>query len=239
MLNLSLDNEQEWLIRPIGYVHSPYKQKFGIARQPGLVPAAQARIDLCSEFNTDCVRGLAEYDYIWIQFVFHATINDGWLSLIRPPKLGGKEKKGVFATRSPHRPNHLGLSLLKLDKVVVSDKVSLHVSGIDLLDLTPVIDIKPYLPFVEAKVHASGSYANAHALLQVQWSAQSQQQLIDFSISYDFYQLINQSLSQDPRPVHQHHKNKTYVMNLDEWDILFQISDKVVVVLQIRKHIDV
>ena len=231
-------NKQQWLIKPIGYVHSPYKQKFGLARQPGLVPVAQACIELLPTFNADCVRGLEEYDYIWVQFVFHGAINDGWLPLIRPPKLGGKEKKGVFATRSPHRPNHLGLSLLKLEEIIITDTVSICVSGIDLLDQTPVIDIKPYLPFVEAKTHAAGSYAQARELLQVDWSAEALQQLKDFFLNDEFYQLVSQSLAQDPRPVHQHHKDKIFVMNLYNWDVLFRVNGSIVVVTMIRKHVE-
>lgn len=89
-----------WTIRPIGYINSPYKQKFGVARQPGLVPAAQAYIDLSTEFTAECVRGLSDYEYIWVQFIFHATIKDGWQPLIRPPKLGGKEKRGFCNSQS-------------------------------------------------------------------------------------------------------------------------------------------
>jgi tRNA (adenine37-N6)-methyltransferase len=239
MCEFSNNDKQKWLIQPIGHIYSPYKQKFGLARQPGLVPAAHARIDLCSQFKADCVRGLEEYDYIWVQFIFHAAIKDGWLPLIRPPKLGGKEKKGVFATRSPHRPNHLGLSLLKLEQISITDKVSIYVSGIDLLDQTPVIDIKPYLPFVEAKANAAGSYAQPRTLLEVQWSEEAQQQMKRFGIKSKFYQLVNQSLSQDPRPAHQQHSNKTYVMNLGDWDILFLVNGIVVVVTQLRKHVEI
>lgn len=239
MRELSSNHQQEWLITPIGYIHSPYKQKFGLARQPGLVPAATARIDLCPQFNADCIRGLEEYDYIWVQFIFHATVKEGWLPLIRPPKLGGKEKKGVFATRSPHRPNHLGLSLLKLERISITDHVSIYVSGIDLLDQTPVVDIKPYLPFVEAKENAAGSYAQPRTLLNVQWSTEALEQLSLYGLNDEFYQLVNQTLSQDPRPAHQHDKNKIYVMHLADWDILFIVDSQVVMVNKLRKHVEV
>jgi tRNA (adenine37-N6)-methyltransferase len=226
-----------WMIQPIGYICSPYKQKFGVARQPGLVPAAQAYIDLSAEFTADCVRGLSDYEYIWVQFVFHATVKDGWQPLIRPPKLGGKEKKGVFATRSPHRPNHLGLSLVKLELIEYREQIRLHVSGVDFLDQTPVVDIKPYIPFVEAKPDAGCGFACERELLNVHWSQEALQQLALFSLDLDYYQLVSQSLAQDPRPAHQHHADKIFVMHLFDWDVLFKVKDNVVEVTALREHV--
>ncbi|PIT13347.1 tRNA (N6-threonylcarbamoyladenosine(37)-N6)-methyltransferase TrmO [Snodgrassella alvi] len=230
-------SSEHWMIQPIGYIYSPYKQKFGVARQPGLVPAAHAYIDLSTEFTADCVRGLSDYDYIWVQFVFHATVKDGWQPLIRPPKLGGKEKKGVFATRSPHRPNHLGLSLVKLEQIEYGKQIRLHVSGVDFLDQTPVVDIKPYIPFVEAKPDANCSFAHERELLNVYWSQPALEQLALFSLDSNYYQLVNQSLAQDPRPVHQQHADKIFVMHLFDWDVLFQIKNNMVEVVGLRKHV--
>ena len=149
-------------ITPIATVHSPYKQKFGIARQPGLVPAAEVCIELNSKFTADSVRGLEAFEYVWISFIFHSVIGEGWLPLVRPPRLGGRQKMGVFATRSPHRPNHLGLSLLKLEYIEIGKPVRIYCSGADLLDGTPVVDIKPYIPFVEAKPDASSALSAAN-----------------------------------------------------------------------------
>lgn len=226
----------QWLIKPIGYVSSPYKQKFGVARQPGLVPAATARIDLLPQYDLDCVRGLADYDYVWIQFIFHATVDAGWQKLIRPPKLGGKQKKGVFATRSPHRPNHLGLSLLKLEQVEMTDHVSLFLSGVDLLDQTPVVDIKPYLPFIEAKTEARSGFAHPQNLLQVSWSETALQQLQQFKLDQHYRMLVNQSLAQDPRPAYQQHKDKKFVLCLETYDVHFKVYEDVVLVLGIYVH---
>lgn len=237
MSSFSTVSHVHWMIEPIGYVFSPYKQKFGVARQPGLVSAAQAYIDLSAEFTADCVRGLNDYDYIWVQFIFHATIKDGWQALIRPPKLGGKEKKGVFATRSPHRPNHLGLSLVKLEQIEYCPQIRLHVSGVDFLDQTPVIDIKPYIPFVESKPDASCGFAHERELLSVYWSQTALEQLALFSLDSNYYQLVTQSLAQDPRPAHQHHADKIFIMHLLDWDVLFQVKDNIVEVTGLRKHV--
>ena len=149
-------------IESIGRVVSPYTQKFGIARQPGLVPAAEVSIVLDARFNEDAVRGLENFGYIWLHFIFHGVLDEGWSPLVRPPRLGGKRKVGVFATRSPHRPNHLGLSLLKLEGIdCTGGGVIIRCSGADLLDGTPVVDIKPYIPFVEAKPEAEAGFAGA------------------------------------------------------------------------------
>ncbi|MDF7675200.1 tRNA (N6-threonylcarbamoyladenosine(37)-N6)-methyltransferase TrmO [Neisseriaceae bacterium ESL0693] len=225
-----------WVIEPIGYVHSPYKQKFGVARQPGLVPAALARIELLPQFDADCIRGLTDYDFVWVQFVFHAAVESGWQKLIRPPKLGGKEKKGVFATRSPHRPNHLGLSLLKLERIDIQENISLWFSGVDLLDQTPVIDIKPYLPFVEAKADARGGFARQRKLLQVVWSETALQQLQALSLDQHYRTLVSQSVAQDPRPAHQSGKDKIFVMFLGNYDIRFRVDADMAVILTLDAH---
>ena len=133
----------------LGKVESPFKQKFAIPRQPGLAPHAKGIIKIEPPFNqSSAFKGLSEFSHIWVSFVFHETMDKGWKPQVRPPRLGGNDKTGVFATRSTFRPNPLGLSVLKLDKVVLSStNVELHVSGIDLLDGTPVVDIKPYIPY--------------------------------------------------------------------------------------------
>lgn len=225
-------------ITPIGYVSSPYKQKFGLPRQPGLVPKAKIHIQLTAEFTPECVRGLNEFDYVWVQFVFHAAIAEGWLPLIRPPKLGGRKKIGVFATRSPHRPNHLGLSLLKLENIEIDEhhQVTLILSGADLLDKTPVIDIKPYLAYVEAKPEARSSFAHERPLLESIWSSKAKEQLVQWSIPVDFKILVEQSLAQDPRPAHQHHKDKIFVMQLADFDVLFEVHDESALILELRQR---
>ena len=194
-------------IETIGRVVSPYTQKFGIARQPGLVPAAEVRIVLEPRFGADSVRGLETFGYIWLHFIFHGVLDEGWSPLVRPPRLGGKRKMGVFATRSPHRPNHLGLSLLKLEGIDCTNGVSIRCSGADLLDGTPVVDIKPYIPFVEAKPDAASGFAGeAPPLLDVVWQTGA------VGLSDGLKRLIAQSVAQDPRPAYQDIPERIYVM---------------------------
>ncbi|MDO5638886.1 MAG: tRNA (N6-threonylcarbamoyladenosine(37)-N6)-methyltransferase TrmO [Neisseria sp.] len=208
-------------IRSIAIVRSPYPQKFGIARQPGLIPAAEVRIELAPEFSADSVRGLDTFDYVWISFIFHGVIDEGWSPLVRPPRLGGKQKMGVFATRSPHRPNHLGLSLLKLERIETGKTVSLICSGADLLDGTPVVDIKPYIPFVEAKPAAAGGFANGKPPeLAVCW----QPDCGDAALTPAERALISQSVAQDPRPAYQDIPERVYAMSVAGYEVKFQIQ---------------
>lgn len=224
-------------ISPIGFVQSPYKQKFGVARQPGLVPAAQIVIELLPQFDAHCVRGLAEFDYVWVQFVFHAVLDEGWSPLVRPPRLGGKQKMGVFATRSPHRPNHLGLSLLKLEHISTNKIVRLHLSGADLLDATPVVDIKPYIPFVEAKADArSGFVHGTPPTIQVVWQPKAMAAFQAAALNDDFRHLLEQSIAQDPRPAYQDVAERIYVMRLAQFDVFFQIQNQQAFVLDLCEH---
>lgn len=208
-------------ITSIGTVHSPYKQKFGVARQPGLVPAAEVCIELNGSFTADSVRGLEAFDYIWVSFIFHDVLAEGWSPLVRPPRLGGKQKMGVFATRSPHRPNHLGLSLLKLERIDTGKSIRLHCSGADLLDGTPVVDIKPYIPFTEAKPDACGGFAAAKPEeLSVSWHKDCE----GASLSAAERSLISQSIAQDPRPAYQDIPERIYIMRIGQYEVKFQIS---------------
>lgn len=214
-------------VESIGVVRSPFSQKFGIPRQPDLVPAAHLCIELHADFTPESVRGLDEFDYIWVQFVFHDAIAEGWAQMVRPPRLGGKKKVGVFATRSPHRPNHLGLSLLKLRHIDTSNgKVKLHCGGGDLLDGTPILDIKPYIPFVEAKPEAaSGFVQGTPPLLDVIWQCETS------SLPENTRQIIEQSLAQDPRPAYQDLPERIYGMNMAGYDVRFCIQNQTVFVL--------
>jgi methyltransferase, YaeB family len=213
-------------IETIGRVVSPYTQKFGIARQPGLVPAAEVRIVLEPRFGADSVRGLETFGYIWLHFIFHGVLNEGWSPLVRPPRLGGKRKMGVFATRSPHRPNHLGLSLLKLERIDCENGVSLICSGADLLDGTPVVDIKPYIPFVEAKPDAASGFAGeAPPLLDVVWQTGA------VGLSDGLNRLIAQSVAQDPRPAYQDIPERIYVMEIAGLAVKFRINGRTAVIL--------
>lgn len=193
--------------KPIAIVESCFKQKFAIPRQPGLVPESRGRIRFFPEFAVpEAVEGLEQSSHIWVQFVFHQTMLESWSSKVRPPRLGGNKKIGVFATRSTHRPNPIGLSVIKLDSIDLSEGVVLEVSSLDLLDQTPVLDIKPYLPYADRVNEATLGFAeNAPSVLEVSFSeiAEYQMHELQNGHSLNLRNLITQVLQQDPRPAYQ------------------------------------
>lgn len=149
-------------LTPLGVIHSDYPDKFGVPRQPGLAPAARATLVLTPPFNDPlAVRGLFAFSHLWLTFIFHQTpqARGQFTPLVRPPRLGGNQKTGVFASRSPNRPNRLGLSLVRLEAVETQGGVRLVLGGCDLIDQTPVVDIKPYIPWVEARPDARAGFA--------------------------------------------------------------------------------
>lgn len=223
---------------PVGIVHSPYKEKFGIPRQPALAPAADIQVELLPPFNhPDTVRGLDAFSHVWISFVFHQTAQRGWQPLVRPPRLGGNAKVGVFASRSTHRPNPLGLSLVELRGIDLADGVRLQLSGADLLDGTPVLDIKPYIPFVEARPEARGGFVDGPPpSLQTSWSEQALQQLATLPAPPPaLAQLIEQVLAQDPRPAYQDDPQRIYGVRLYDYNIRFQVQHNHARVLEIQQ----
>jgi len=223
---------QDITLTPIGIVNSPYKEKFAIPRQPGLVNAAKGTIELLGNANNiDSVRELKQFSHIWLLFIFHGTQEQGWKSLVRPPRLGGNKKMGVLATRSTFRPNPIGLSVVKLDEVDVSKQnVILHISGMDLLDQTPIVDIKPYIPYSDSLPNASAGFAQTQPQLSltVKFSEQAHQELTKFnSVLPDLPLLIEQVLAQDPRPAYKQNKidEKIYGMNLYNLNIQWKMLD--------------
>ena len=194
-------------LNTIGIVHSCYKEKFGIPRQPGLVTEATARLELIPPYSRlDILEGLDGFTHIWIQFVFHACMTENWKAKIRPPRLGGKAKMGVFATRATHRPNPIGLSVVKIGRIYQEDKktfIDLH--GADLLDGTPVLDIKPYLPYADSIADAKGGFAPTPAQIQIKpvlFSELAKAQCDRYQNLHkrEITTLIKQIVEQDPRP---------------------------------------
>lgn len=226
-----------YTFEPIGLIHSPFKEKFGIPRQSLLAPCAHAKLVLTPPFDRpDTVRGLEAFSHIWILFVFHATAQRGWTPLIRPPRLGGNAKVGVFASRSTHRPNPIGLSLVELAGIEYDHGLRLRLNGTDLLDGTPVLDIKPYLPFIEAhsKAH-SGFVDGPPPTLFVHWSKQAEATLLARpDLPTHFRQLVDEILAQDPRPAYQDDPNRVYGVKLFNMDIRFRINTRHAEVLEIR-----
>lgn len=227
---------------PIGFIRTPYRQKFAIPRQPGLVPSAQGRIELINEFaNPECLRGLEGYSHIWLIFQFHQTQDQGWSALVRPPRLGGNKKIGVFATRSMFRPNPIGMSVCKLVSTDLDHaKGEVLVQGMDLLDGTPILDIKPYLPYVDNVNDAQAAIAPfaPEAKLAVTFKQDALASLTIYSQNYpDLKQLIIEVLQQDPRPAYRANQvdNKTYSIQLYDLDIDWTVDDRQVWVNLIRK----
>ncbi|MCL1147086.1 tRNA (N6-threonylcarbamoyladenosine(37)-N6)-methyltransferase TrmO [Shewanella marinintestina] len=229
-------------IQAVAYCRTPYKQKFGIPRQPGLVSAARGFVELAPPFNQiDAVRGLEQYSHLWLLFCFHENLAAGWKTTVRPPRLGGNEKLGVFATRSTFRPNGIGQSVVKLHAVHTHNgKVSLEISGMDLLDGTPIIDIKPYIPFSDSIKNAQGGIAQeAPVLANVYFNEQAQIQLEKYQQNPAYprlAELIEGVLAQDPRPAYKKAKAdpKLYQVALYDLDILWIVTDAGIKVIELR-----
>jgi tRNA-Thr(GGU) m(6)t(6)A37 methyltransferase TsaA len=200
------NNMIQYTFTAIGTLHSPFREKFGIPRQPGLAPHAVSRLVLLPEYaSTECLAGLADFSHLWLTFIFHATAEQGWQTSVRPPRLGGNERRGVFATRTMFRPNPVGLSVVELIDIVDGKHgKELLLRGADLLDGTPIIDIKPYLPYADSIPTAHAGFAtSAPALLTVQWSEQALLAAASLDISTNLRVLISEVLAQDPRPAYR------------------------------------
>lgn len=222
----------------IGKVESPYKEKFAIPRQPGLVSAAKGHIHFSPEFSQpELVKGLADFSHIWVIFLFHGTMAQGWKPMVRPPRLGGNEKVGVLATRSTFRPNPIGMSVVKLDDVIIEHgRAQLNISSFDLMDQTPIIDIKPYLPYADALTTASGGYAQKkpQADKLISFSKQAKSVCDSSPKQEQLTLLIEQVLSQDPRPAYKQHKPdpKTYGIRLFHYNILWRVVDNQAIIVE-------
>jgi tRNA-Thr(GGU) m(6)t(6)A37 methyltransferase TsaA len=220
-------------IEPIGFIKTPFKEKFGAPRQPGLAPSAKAELELVAPYNEpDAVRGLENCSHVWLIFQFSENLKAGWKPLTRPPRLGGNEKLGVFATRSTHRPNAMGLSVVQLDSIDTHSGVRLNVSGVDLVDGTPVFDIKPYIPYSDSLPHAVYPGMDQPEPLQqtVQFSDQA---LSVISEKPNLRGLIVEVLQQDPRPAFHSDEQRIYGVSLDGFNIQFSINHDAINVLSI------
>ncbi|MDC9522704.1 tRNA (N6-threonylcarbamoyladenosine(37)-N6)-methyltransferase TrmO [Pseudoalteromonas sp. Angola-31] len=220
----------DYSISAVGHIQSPYKQKFAIPRQPRLVPQAKAKLIFTAEFNREeFVRGIEEFSHIWLLFRFHETADKGYSAMVRPPRLGGNERKGVFATRATFRPNAIGMSAVKLEGVEYKNgQLSLLLAGIDLLDGTPIVDIKPYLPYSDAMHDASAGFADTRP--ETQMSVAFSPEAIDFIAKQTHYpeleDFIANVLKQDPRPAYKKQKQgeQSYGMTLYNYNIRWQVD---------------
>jgi len=249
----------EITLRPIGIVRSCYKEKFGIPRQAGLVPDARATLELePSAEMRESVRGLSEFSHLWLLYVFHGILDEKtrWKPLVRPPRLGGVEKVGVLASRSPHRPNPIGLSCVKLESVhAANDSIRIEVSGVDLLDGTPLLDVKPYLPYADSIPEARGAWASEAPapVMKVEFTALALEQVLKKERSPGGYpglrRLIEFTLGLDPRPANQRgsalspaggrpgagESDSQYAALILDFDLRWEIKDGLCRVLELRE----
>ena len=221
------------IIQPIGYIRSDFKEKFGIPRQSGRAPSVTARVVFYPQYaSEEAFREIEGFSHLWILFDFSATRKDGWSPTVRPPRLGGNKRVGVFASRSPFRPNHIGLSCVKLERVERTETgVSLLVSGADLLDGTPVFDIKPYLPLADCIENATGGYSEQGECHRLQ--VECREELLAL-IPKEKRAGLLECLSEDPRPAYKNETNRVYGMRFSHFEIRFTVEKEILTVKEIN-----
>jgi len=219
-------------LQPIGIIRTPYREKFIVPRQPGLVTSISAELVLSPPFNRpETVRDLDQFSHLWLIFLFHQTIEQGWQPTVRPPRLGGNQRVGVFASRSPFRPNPIGISAVELCAIRQTDNGAiLELKGVDLVDKTPILDIKPYIPYTDAIPTATGGFANQapQNQMQVSFSEISLKQLAKLSNRHpQLQQQISELLATDPRPAYRRSQqdNNEYGALLYDYNIRWKIVD--------------
>ncbi len=221
-------------LKVIARIRSDFPEKFGIPRQSGLVPKLRAKIVFEPEFrNADALRGIEGFSHLWLIWQFSAAVRDTWSPTVRPPRLGGNERVGVFATRSPFRPNAVGLSCVRLESVAREEGLGevLIVSGADLMDATPIYDIKPYLPYADAHPEALGGFAPApKETLAVDCPPE-----LLAALPEEQREALLGVLAQDPRPQYQHDPARVYAMSFGGWDIKFRVRGERVEVLSLAE----
>lgn len=254
----------EFIVKPIAHIHTPYKEKFAIPRQPGIVDSALGYVQFTPEFSDpNYIRGIEQFSHLWLIFQFHQNAEKECAPLVRPPRLGGNKKIGVLASRSTFRPNGLGMSVVKLEGIEQfsghqqfsghpqqlsghpqqhEQQLSGHppqhaaqhtghpcliVSGMDLLDKTPIIDIKPYVPYADSVTNAQAGYAQEEpATMPVKFSEKAQAQIAEHASTYPLLsKLVHQVLSQDPRPAYKQTQSdeRLFGVQLYDFNIRWQV----------------
>ena len=222
-------------MKPIAYIHNDYTAKFGIPRQSGLVEQVKSTIVFEPEYrNADALRGMDGYSHLWLLWIFSEAVRDGWSPTVLPPRLGGKTRMGVFATRSPFRPNPIGLSSVKLLGIDLHTKDGpvIHVAGADLMDGTPILDVKPYLPYTDSHPDAVGGFADPvrdyslKVVFPEQWMAQVPERLREPVLGL---------LAQDPRPSYQNDPERIYGVAFGGYDFRFRVQDGILTVCEVEK----
>lgn len=220
-------------LTPVAIIHSPYKEKFSVPRQPDLVQDGTGWLELLPPYNSpDCVRGLEQFSHLWLIFQFDQIPQGKWQPTVRPPRLGGNQRVGVFASRATHRPNPLGLSKVALQGIDYSNgKVRLQLGSVDLVDGTPIFDIKPYLAYADSEPNAISGFAQHKppVNLQVKFSPMAQtavQKIEEFQPH--FQRFLTEVLQQDPRPAYQQGQlsRRIYGVHLFEFNVRFCFQEQ-------------
>ena len=222
-----MPNNETYTIHPIAHIHTDFADKFGIPRQAGLVDALTARIVFAPEYRVaEAVRGLEQYSHLWLIWQFSQAVRDTWSPTVRPPRLGGNTRMGVFATRSPFRPNPIGLSCVRLVGMEKDPELGhvLVVAVADLMDGTPILDIKPYLPYADSHPEALGGFTGnvGGKVLEVDFPPE----LLD-QVPEDKREALIGVLSRDPRPSYQHDPERVYGMAFAGLEVRFSVDGDV------------
>lgn len=227
------DNLNEYTITPVAVIKNGYKEKFGVPRQSGLAPSVESQIVFLEDFRDEnMIRDIESFSHLWLIWGFSQN-NGEWSPTVRPPKLGGNKRTGVFATRSPYRPNSLGLTVVKLNEVKPSkDGKVLVVSGADLVDGTPIFDIKPYLPYVDSVQDAVGSFSDEHKneFLNVVFTND-----IEKTLSENEKIELVEILSLNPKPSYQNDDERIYGLSYKDLSVKFRNKNDSVFVVNIER----
>ena len=222
-------------MKVIARIHTDFPTKFGIPRQSGIIASLQGRIVFEPEYrNAEAVRGLEEFSHIWLIWEFSEAVREDWSPTVRPPRLGGNVRKGVFATRSPYRPNPIGLSSVKLERIEIDPKLGpvLHVAGADLMDGTPIYDIKPYIAYTDSHPEAVSGFASKPA-----------EYLLNVDLPEALLQIIPEAqreslmdvLAHDPRPQYHDDPKRVYGMEFGGMEVKFQVDEMRLKVVEAKK----
>ena len=222
-------------ITPIAHIRTDFGSKFGVPRQSGLVPELTARIVFCPKYrNPDALRGLEDFSHLWLIWHFSQVQQEDWSPTVRPPRLGGNTRMGVFATRSPYRPNPIGLSAVKIIAIDLHtpDGPVITVAGADLMDGTPIFDIKPYLAYADSHPDAKGGFIDG-------LTDRSVQVVCDDShlspLPEDTRRSLLAVLAHDPRPTYQNDPDRVYGMDFGGYNVRFTVADGVLTVVEIQR----
>lgn len=222
-------------ISPIAYIHTDFPEKFGIPRQSGLAGGLKGTLVFCPEFrDKEAVRGLDGFSHLWLIWGFSANRSEVWHPTVRPPRLGGNERMGVFATRSPFRPNPLGLSCVEIEKIDMEGELAplIHVKGADLMDGTPIYDIKPYIRYADSRPDATDGFVG---LLHESRLDVVVNEDLSLSMEPDMLSALTEVLALDPRPSYHDDPERIYGLSFRGYNVKFKVDSEVLTVISTEK----